>query len=283
MMAFGTIYTPTNSAYATTATVTVSCSGNGTDTSVRICPFVGSGTYGAAAGGPRLLGSGSARLNFDVFTSASYATRYPNDTVDATTPSTTLAVAATGTSSTTLTLYGRIPANQTAAATGDYAAAFSSGVFYGPAANFADCGTVVGQGQAAVSLQVAATNSPTCTVTASPVAFGSVASLVSVVNAVGAVGVTCSSGAAYSVALNGGTNGGTSATNRRMASGASRITYGLYRDSARTQGWYSDANTTATGTGTGSMQSIAVYGRVPVQATPPSGTYADTVTVTLTY
>ena len=37
------------------------------------------------------------------------------------------------------------------------------------------------------------------------------------------------------------------------------------------------------GTGTGSEVTIPVYGRVQAQATPPSGTYTDTVIVTIDY
>ena len=37
------------------------------------------------------------------------------------------------------------------------------------------------------------------------------------------------------------------------------------------------------GTGTAATQSIPVYGRVPAQATPPPGTYSDTVVATVTY
>ena len=68
-----------------------------------------------------------------------------------------------------------------------------------------------------------------------------------------------------------------------MASGANRITYGLFRNSARTQGWFNTAGTTQAGTGTGSAQTLPVYGRVGAQTTPPPGTYSDTVTVTVTY
>ncbi len=40
---------------------------------------------------------------------------------------------------------------------------------------------------------------------------------------------------------------------------------------------------TVAGTGTGSNQSLTVYGRVPVQSTPVGATYTDTVIVTVTY
>jgi len=37
------------------------------------------------------------------------------------------------------------------------------------------------------------------------------------------------------------------------------------------------------GTGTGTAQTIPVYGDVPGQTTPAAGTYRDTVTATITY
>ena len=40
---------------------------------------------------------------------------------------------------------------------------------------------------------------------------------------------------------------------------------------------------TVSATGTGMTQSLSIYGRVPPQATPRPGAYADTVTMTVTY
>ncbi len=70
-----------------------------------------------------------------------------------------------------------------------------------------------------------------------------------------------------------------------MTNGSDGITYGLYKDAARSQLW-EDANTpgsTVAGTGTGSAQSATVYGRVSAQGTPSAGAYSDTVVVTVTY
>ena len=36
-------------------------------------------------------------------------------------------------------------------------------------------------------------------------------------------------------------------------------------------------------TGNGALQSYTIYGRVPPQTTPKPGTYADTITLTVTY
>jgi spore coat protein U-like protein len=63
-------------------------------------------------------------------------------------------------------------------------------------------------------------------------------------------------------------------------------------DAAHTQPWTTAAtNSTCTsanscylGTGTGAQQTISVYGVVPtVASAPTSGTYNDSVTITVTY
>jgi spore coat protein U-like protein len=48
--------------------------------------------------------------------------------------------------------------------------------------------------------------------------------------------------------------------------------------------WGSTVGTnTESGTGTGSTQSLTVYGRVASQTTPNPGTYSDTIVVTVAY
>lgn len=67
-----------------------------------------------------------------------------------------------------------------------------------------------------------------------------------------------------------------------MMSGANLLNYALYTDSARTTN-FGGANTIS-GTGSGSAQASSVYGRVASgQTTVPSGSYADSVTISLTY
>jgi len=71
---------------------------------------------------------------------------------------------------------------------------------------------------------------------------------------------------------------------RIMTLSFENVTYGLYRDSARTLPWGDIIGTdTAAGTGTCSSQALAVYGRVPTQSTPTPGTYTDTIIVTVTF
>ena len=56
------------------------------------------------------------------------------------------------------------------------------------------------------------------------------------------------------------------------------VRYQLYTTAARTA-----VLDTITGVGTGTAQTINVYGRVPAQTAPPSGNYRDTVTITMSF
>ena len=61
------------------------------------------------------------------------------------------------------------------------------------------------------------------------------------------------------------------------------LTYGLYKDASHAQPWGSTTGQTVAGTGTGSAQNVTVYGLIPIQTSPPIGTYQDYVIVTITY
>lgn len=97
------------------------------------------------------------------------------------------------------------------------------------------------------------------------------------------VGVLCNNGTAWTLAMDGGSNiSGT--TQRQMKGGSTEyIPYNLYSDSGYTTAI--GVNTTAlSGTGTGTLQSYDIYGRIPAGSTLPSvGAYSDTVTMTITY
>ncbi|AYF88503.1 spore coat U domain-containing protein [Pseudomonas sp. JS3066] len=123
------------------------------------------------------------------------------------------------------------------------------------------------------------------------ISFGTYPSLANIVEgqSVGAgagssFGIQCANNTAYTVALNSGL--APSGNQRRMSGGASEfITYNLYQDAARTTPWGNGSNgaNAYSGTGNGNNQDIVVYGRVPAQTTPTSGTYTDTVLVTVTW
>jgi spore coat protein U-like protein len=137
------------------------------------------------------------------------------------------------------------------------------------------------------SLATSATVTANCTVSTSPLAFGNVDSTsASNVDAAGGLTVTCTNGSAWTASAGVGGGSGASYANRRMTAGANLLNYNIYTSAARTTVWGDGTGSTGTlgGTGTGSAQSVTVYGRVAGgQSTVPIGSYADTVSVTITY
>lgn len=138
------------------------------------------------------------------------------------------------------------------------------------------------------TLDVSATVTSNCTVTAGTVAFGNVdVTTGAAVDGTGTISVTCTSGTAWAAAADAGAGTGATLATRKMANGANLLDYALYTDSARTSVWgdAADASTVKiSGTGTGSAQASTIYGTVLANQTSlPAGAYADTVTVTVTY
>jgi spore coat protein U-like protein len=102
----------------------------------------------------------------------------------------------------------------------------------------------------------------------------------------GALNVNCTPSAPYTIALDNGQNG-TDANTRKMSSGTAQVPYQLYRAATRTSAdvWGSTTGTggnTYAGTGSGTVQTVPVYGRVP-SSNFPAGSYADVITATITY
>lgn len=111
--------------------------------------------------------------------------------------------------------------------------------------------------------------------------FGSPADIASDVDAVTTIDITCTTGTDYEMTLNNGLN-----ASRRMRLGATAnyVDYELYTDNTYTTVWPSTVGAPPySRTGTGAQENIDVYGRIPGQATPPAGTYNDTIQVTITY
>jgi spore coat protein U-like protein len=136
------------------------------------------------------------------------------------------------------------------------------------------------------TLAVNATVTSNCAVSTTAVAFGNVDVTSNAnVDAGGGVSVTCTNGTAWTAKASAGGGSGATITDRKMTSGANVLSYALYTDSAHTTVWGDGTTGSAiTGTGTGSAQANTIYGRIPSgQTTKPVGTYADTVTVTVTY
>ena len=135
------------------------------------------------------------------------------------------------------------------------------------------------------TIAVTASVDPTCSATASTLSFLTVPAI-TVVSANATVYVTCTTGATYEVGLDYGahSSGGGTQRNLKITGAADLIPYGLSAASAGGTNWGDNLEVdTVEGTGTGGSQSLTVYGQIPSQATPVTGVYTDTVTVTITY
>jgi len=114
--------------------------------------------------------------------------------------------------------------------------------------------------------------------------FGTTGVLTAAVDTTSTLDVVCTPSTAYDIGLSAGGGSGATTTTRKMTGGAATIDYQMFSDTARTTNWGDTVATdTVSSTGTGSTQSFTIYGRVPAQATPATGTYTDTVTVTVTF
>lgn len=138
-----------------------------------------------------------------------------------------------------------------------------------------------GRALAALLLLAAPALAADCTVNASGVAFGnydvfSPAAL----NGAGTVSVTCSPAISYSVGLSTG-NG--SYSQRLLLSGSATLDYNLYTDASRSVVWGDGTSGTSTVGGNGESVDHTVYGRIPAQQNVTTGSYGDTIIVTVTF
>jgi len=122
---------------------------------------------------------------------------------------------------------------------------------------------------------------PSCTVSANNLPFGQyISGGVLEVNT--SMNIVCTNGTGYQVGLSAGSGASATVANRKMTSGANTLNYTLYRDASRTQIWgNTTGSNTLVGTGTGTTQTLNVYGRVFSNQLSPPGTYIDTVTTTV--
>lgn len=104
-------------------------------------------------------------------------------------------------------------------------------------------------------------------------------------DATGSIEVTCNNGTAYNIGLNAGAEPSATVTNRVMTGTPSgTLGYRLFQDPARTINWGNTPPTdTVNLTGNGAVQLSTVYGRIAAGAVPATGSYNDTVVITVTY
>ena len=287
---WGNINLAAGTAFDLTGTFRATCTGIASRT-VRVCPNFNNGSGGANANGSeRYMLNGVNQLRYNIYRKAARTTVWGSRTwgKPPTPPTVDVALSGAGTGTTSQTIWARVLSGQTGLPAGAY-----SSVFSGTNTQIAYAYSTVGNCNAIgltnvtnVPFTAQATYGGACTVSATNLDFGSHGVLDTATNASNAVSVTCTSGTAYTVSLSGGDVAAVDPTQRMMSDAADTefITYGIYRDVARTLPWGSTIGTnTVAATGSGAAQAHTAYGRVPAQATPSPQTYTDTIVVTVTY
>ncbi|KVC54278.1 spore coat protein [Burkholderia ubonensis] len=157
------------------------------------------------------------------------------------------------------------------------------------AASLACAAFAASAGQTSSTFGVSATVNATCLIdSASALTFPAFTPGTGDQTAQSAITVRCTNGTNFNIGLNAGTTSGATVANRIMTSGSNQLNYMLYQDSSRTVVWgNTPPSDTVNGTGAGMAMAQAitktVYGKVPDQPNAVPGSYADTVTVTVTF
>jgi spore coat protein U-like protein len=125
-----------------------------------------------------------------------------------------------------------------------------------------------------------------CTIAATPVGFGSynVFAASPNDNGIGTLTIVCSGGGAgnYPVTLSTGQSG--SYASRVMKSGANPLNYNLYTSAARSTIWGDGTGVSSSMTAArNATTNLSVYGRIPAAQDATVGTYADSITATVTF
>jgi spore coat protein U-like protein len=282
-MDFGTLTSPVPQT-DNTPNPTLNCSGGSANSAQSLCVSISAGT-GGSSGTTRLMTSGANTLQYNIFFDSGHATVWGDNGTIGNAQQVNMLLNSAGSGSISLPLYGRIPAQTVS--TGTYTSTLTVSVKPKPGGS--PCSSNSGTTIFNTTFGTKAIISASCSISASNVDFGTAGSLASALIASGSLSVTCTNAAPYTIAMNAGSTTGNTIAARKMSlngAGAGVLSYQLYRDSNTppTTLW-GDGTTGAvyTGSGTGSAQTIPVYGQVPSQATPAPGTYQDTVTATITF
>jgi spore coat protein U-like protein len=103
------------------------------------------------------------------------------------------------------------------------------------------------------------------------------------ISATTTISVTCTTGVTYYVALNDGLNFAHS-SHRSMTDGSGNyLEYELYKEAGHSTRWGSSGTDRVAGSGSGLPQTLTVYGLLPGGQALTTGSYSDTITVTVSY
>ncbi len=140
-----------------------------------------------------------------------------------------------------------------------------------------------GAASTSTTFNVTATVLNSCAVAATDLAFGNY-DPASATDKTGTstITVTCTLGTPFDMGLNNGNNA--SGSTRRMASGAARLTYQIYKDVGATQILGSvAASLGVSGVGTGAGLPTLIHGVIPKAQNVGAGAYSDVITVSVDY
>lgn len=275
--------TPTDTA----SRIAIGCDGISPQASeLLVCIHLGSGGAPTRGGDRTLAGSdaGGERLAYRLF--ADPARQIPWGSVEEPalgSPRSVLLAVHDGSASGDLVLYARALGGQRTLRAGPYSNAFSGidTFMTFQEGRDGDCNRREGSVEAMV-FQVRARVDENCLISTQDIHFGQHGLLTKPIDALGGIELSCTPGADFSVAVNGGLSGSSDPTRRLMRSGPNTLVYGLFLDEARSRPFGATESSLAHGTGTGAGILIPVYGRVLPQSIAP-GIYSDVVGVTVTY
>jgi spore coat protein U-like protein len=264
-------------------TLTESCDpGFPTTGTLAICNALMGGVNAAAPPHPMMNGT-SYIIHYRLYRDAAMTSEYVNpESVLFTTPYSS----ATGSGTITQTVYAKIVSAATAAGTyienwGPSGTGFVAFVPDYPAANPCD---MQWHNNVFPNFTVSVTVVPSCSVGATSLTFPSSGVITPAIAATATITAFCSLDTPYTISLSAGLGAGATTLYRKMTGPGGTIDYQLFRDPFRTQIWGDTVGVnTLSGTGSGGLQTVTVYGATPTQPSPPPGLYRDTVIVTMTY
>jgi spore coat protein U-like protein len=124
---------------------------------------------------------------------------------------------------------------------------------------------------------------PACTVSGGTLDFGNdISGQATTLNGFTQISYNACPAAQLRFQLDGGAHG--TATARKLANGSGGLlSYGIYRDSARTQNFGQGTESRLVTPPTSGTGTISVYGQIPAAQSVSAGTYTDTVVITLDF
>lgn len=287
----------------TTAVITVDCSTLGVTLlsmiRVRMCLHIGPGVAGGGQMLPRRMSNFFGDpLDFQIYQNAarnivwgSSGTSSPPLTVDFEYPVLLLG----GSNESHHTMYGRIGPGDGRAA-GEYSTSFEGDarldyryaepvLLVTPWPSSCTSGGI-GGGSVSFSFTASASVPDECEIgVANDLDFGSIPGLINeAVDQQSTVTLTCTGRTPWDLSLDDGQHSAGGIRRMVRSDGSGHLAYELYRDPSRTLRWGATEDVDVeSGVGTGSQQTVTVYGRVPAGQAIPAGGYQDTVTLTISY